>query len=51
MQEEFVNCPTNKNINDHFRDQLVQLGIKPRSEDDRQELMTLLNKYLSYPDD
>ena len=51
MQEEFVNCPTTKNINDHFRDQLVQLGIKPRSEDDRQELMTLLNKYLSYPDD
>ena len=51
MQEEFVNCPTNKSIHDHFRDQLVQLSIRPRSEEDRLELMNLLNKYLSYPDD
>jgi hypothetical protein len=51
MEEEYVNCPISKDIHDHFRDQLFQLNLRPRNEEDKQELMTLLNKYLSYPDD
>ena len=46
-----MNCPTTKNINEHFRDQLVQLSINPANEEERTELMTILNRYLSYPDD
>ena len=49
-KEEFQNCPTNKDIADHFQEQLVQLRLEPRAED-RKELMEILNKHLSYPDD
>ena len=30
-----MNCPTTKNINEHFRDQLVQLSINPANEEER----------------
>lgn len=49
-KEEYQNCPTHKNIADHFQEQLVQLRLEPKAED-RRELMEILNKHLSYPDD
>lgn len=48
---DFPNCPTNKNIQDHYQDQLVQLGISPQNAEERLELMLILNSYLGYPDD
>ena len=51
MSSDFINCPTDKDINMHFYDQLTQLNIKPKTQEDAYELMHILNSYLSYPDD
>jgi hypothetical protein len=49
--KSFMNCPSGKHIDDHFGVQLEQLGIKPLNQEDHRELMDILNRYLSYPDD
>ena len=51
MSSDFINCPTDKDINMHFYDQLTQLNIKPKTQEDAYELMHILISYLSYPDD
>lgn len=41
--QEFVNCPTIRDIHDHFSIQLTELNIKPRTENDAHELFIILN--------
>lgn len=46
-----MNCPADKNIEAHFKDQLSQLRLKPRTREEHLELMLILNTYLCYPDE
>lgn len=36
MQNAFTNCPSGKDINEHFQVQLTKLNVNPQSEEDKQ---------------